>query len=91
MLGRVDICTLLIAHGASTNARSRDGNTALHKAAQSGHVATVKVLLDAGADRSVTNCVRLCLQSLANDARLDVHAHTHVRSCVHGYRAARVH
>ena len=40
----------LLAHGADPNARSRDGDIALHRAARSGLSSTVQRLLEAGAD-----------------------------------------
>lgn len=43
------IVRLLLRHGVNTSARSIDGNTPLHYAAQSGHTAIVQLLLDKGA------------------------------------------
>lgn len=43
--GGVDICSLLIAHGANINAQDASGNTALMYAIEHGHVGVVKCLL----------------------------------------------
>jgi len=40
----------LLDAGADPNARDKDGNTPLHRAAQGGSPETVAALLDAGAD-----------------------------------------
>ncbi len=44
---------LLLSKGADVNARRRDGMTALHSAAYRGHVRVIRLLLDAGADRTI--------------------------------------
>jgi uncharacterized protein len=44
---------VLIAHGADVNARQSEGVTALHEAAQSGDLGSVRILLSAGADAAV--------------------------------------
>ncbi|CAH8649668.1 unnamed protein product [Schistosoma intercalatum] len=43
--GGVDICSLLIAHGANINAQDTSGNTALMYAIEHGHIDVVKCLL----------------------------------------------
>jgi ankyrin repeat protein len=48
---RAAIVTDLLAHGADPDARGINDWTALHVAAAGGDVATVRALLDAGADR----------------------------------------
>jgi ankyrin repeat protein len=49
----LDLVTLLISHGASVNARRRDGLTALHSAAYRGHLSVIETLLARGADRTI--------------------------------------
>jgi ankyrin repeat protein len=48
------VAQLLIRRGAAVNAVQAEGITALHEAAQSGDVAMIRILLEAGADRAVT-------------------------------------
>jgi ankyrin repeat protein len=57
---RADATTWLLDHGADINRRATFGGvthgqgvTALHIAAQGGHIATVKLLAERGADRSI--------------------------------------
>ena len=45
----------LLSAGADPDSRDNDGNTPLHIAAMSGETGVVKLLIKAGADRSVTN------------------------------------
>ena len=45
----------LLAHGADVNAQDRDGDTALHGAAQSGNVEIINLLLDKGANPNTKN------------------------------------
>jgi ankyrin repeat protein len=45
-----DVARVLLAHGADVNFKQGEGVTALHEAAQSGDLETVRMLLDAGAD-----------------------------------------
>ncbi|CAH8488241.1 unnamed protein product [Heterobilharzia americana] len=54
--GYVDIVGLLIRHGASVNARSTDGSTALLYASDGGHLTVLSLLLNAGALINVINC-----------------------------------
>ncbi|CAH8563519.1 unnamed protein product [Schistosoma turkestanicum] len=46
--GAVDICSLLIAHGANINAQDASGNTAIMYAIEHGHVGVVKCILGYG-------------------------------------------
>ncbi|GJP53784.1 hypothetical protein CLOM_g12921 [Closterium sp. NIES-68] len=49
--GHVEVCDLLLKHGASVGARTRAGAaTALHRAAGAGHEQVVQLLLAHGAD-----------------------------------------
>jgi ankyrin repeat protein len=43
--GRVEVCRLLLAAGASVNVQDADGSTALMCAAEHGHTSIVKLLL----------------------------------------------
>ena len=53
--GHTGIVELLIQHGASLDARNRDGATALHGAAFLGRAKTAELLLENGADPDVRN------------------------------------
>jgi hypothetical protein len=48
-LGRADVVSLLLAHGADVNLRNANGETALKLAADSRHTAVVELLTKAGA------------------------------------------
>lgn len=63
--GGVDICSLLIAHGANINAQDASGNTALMYAIEHGHVDVVKCLL---------GCRDLDL-TLVDNVRIDLFFH----------------
>ncbi len=52
---RPNLLRLLIDHGARPWARDRDGKSALFHAAEGGHLVSVALLLDAGADPSVAS------------------------------------
>lgn len=53
--GHEDIASLFLAFGAHVNAVSKNGTTALICAVGRGHLGTVKLLLEAGADPSKTD------------------------------------
>ncbi|WP_416238660.1 ankyrin repeat domain-containing protein, partial [Raoultella planticola] len=53
--GLQEILALTLAHGADLNSINRYGGTALIPAAERGHVATVKTLIDAGVDVNHVN------------------------------------
>lgn len=55
MNGHAHIVSLLLSLGCSADDQDSSGNTALHYAAGYGWYFCVKVLLDAGADCSVSN------------------------------------
>ncbi len=48
--GRTEIVRELLAHGADPNIRTKDGDTALHRAAHMGRLEICQMLLNAGAD-----------------------------------------
>jgi ankyrin repeat protein len=50
-----EVARLLLARGADVNARQAEGITALHEAAQSGDVESIRMLLRAGADPKATS------------------------------------
>lgn len=52
--GNGEIVELLLDFGAGVNAKSKNGNTAIHLAAAEGHAAVTQVLLAKGADPSIT-------------------------------------
>ena len=54
--GSVDMCRLLLRHGADPNSQdARDGDAALHHAARHGHLETVTLLLSRGARQRAKN------------------------------------
>ena len=53
--GRGDATRRLLDHGANPNARDKRGNTALHGAADGGHIEIVVLLLSRKAERNVRN------------------------------------
>lgn len=72
--GHTDIVGLLLAFGAQVNGRTEDNETALQATIGRGHFATVKLLLDSGADVTVVNadgksCLELAKESLASEER----------------------
>ena len=58
IIGSLDICSLLITHGADVNAEDVHGNTPLHRAAQYGHQDIVEFLLDCSANVNALNQAR---------------------------------
>lgn len=50
----IELVRLLLKTGADVNGRRRDGLTALHGAAYRGHCRVIELLLENGADRSLT-------------------------------------
>jgi ankyrin repeat protein len=49
------LVSLLISHGVGINVADRDGDTALHHAAQAGNLPSVRLLLNAGANLKLIN------------------------------------
>ena len=56
-IGNVDIVALLLQHGASVNAPTKDLYTALHIAAKEGQDEVAAVLIDHGASLTATTKV----------------------------------
>jgi ankyrin repeat protein len=55
-LGQTQVVAILLGHDHSIiDWRDKEGNTALNLAAQEGHNATVKLLLELGAEKSIPN------------------------------------
>ena len=51
------VCRFTLHHGVPINATDDQGNTALHYAAEAGHLEVVQLLVEIGADASVVNKV----------------------------------
>jgi len=62
--GRVDLCKLLLTHGADPNGHN-DSGSVLMWAVSSGNVALTRLLVDAGASRSWTNMLGQTAESIA--------------------------
>ena len=60
-LGNVDNVVLLLQHGASPDATTKDLYTPLHIAAKEGHEEVAAVLLEHGASQNLTTKVCHCL------------------------------
>lgn len=58
-LGNVDNVALLIQHGATPDATTKDSCTALHIAAKEGHDEVVLILLERGANPTALTKVSL--------------------------------
>lgn len=70
--GHTDVVGLLLAFGADSDELTEDGDTALHQAIGRGHFATVKLLLDSGANPRTLNhagksCLELAQESVSSD------------------------
>lgn len=57
---RPSLVSFLLTRGASVNATTDDGKTALHLAAERGRESIFRILLDAGADASVRTSPTIC-------------------------------
>ncbi len=55
IIGRVDVASLLIYHGASVDLLDEDNQTLLHLSCAGGHAGVVRLLLDAGATPQTFN------------------------------------
>ena len=53
--GYLEICQQLLAAKATVTVQDEDEDTALHNAANGNHAAVVKLLLEAGADKTLEN------------------------------------
>jgi hypothetical protein len=70
--GHVEMCKYLANEAKlKLNLRDNYGDTALHDACKFGHDAVVKVLLDAGADATLTNNAGQCPLTLAKEHSKD--------------------
>lgn len=65
----LELCTLLLDHGADVNARQQDDFTPLHAAAQNGNVELVRLFLRMGADVNVRTGSGLSPLQLAMDSK----------------------
>ncbi|KAK0431477.1 hypothetical protein EV421DRAFT_168454 [Armillaria borealis] len=71
--GRADILQILIDHGVDKNTRSSiSGNTVLHTAVRSGHIDSVKVLVDAGCEISPRSNRKTLLDLALNQRSSDI-------------------
>src|SRR5512133_1559959 len=65
----LELCTLLLDHGADVNARQQDDFTPLHAAAQNGNVELVRLFLRQGADVNVRTTSGLSPLQLAMESK----------------------
>lgn len=74
LCGQSEVARTLLAHHADVNARMSEGFTALHEAAQNGDLASVKLLLEAGADPAIAAGPkkRTALDVASENGHLDV-------------------
>jgi len=68
-VGNVSVIRKLIEHSAYIDAESPNKTTPLMMAARGGHVASVQLLLDEGADVLVTNELGLTAQDFADSQK----------------------
>ncbi len=65
----LELCTLLLDHGADVNARQQDDFTPLHAAAQNGNVELVRLFLRQGAEVNVRSLSGLSPLQLAMESK----------------------
>lgn len=58
-MGHKELVKLLLEHKASPDSSTTAGHTPLHIAAREGHIHTIRILLDAGAQQTKMTKVRL--------------------------------
>ncbi|XP_053546843.1 B-cell lymphoma 3 protein [Bombina bombina] len=68
--GCEDLVSLLLQHGASVNAQTYAGNTALHVASGRGLAEITRLLLRSGADCGIKNCHNDTAMTVAKDRRI---------------------
>ena len=66
-LGNVDNVSVLLQHGASPDAVTRDMYTPLHMAAKEGFLEVVQLLLDQGANQTLTTKVNILATKQVKD------------------------
>ena len=59
----------LIRHGTDINRTDKDGKTALMMSVINGHESLVKLLLENGADLSMTNEVKLVMEYIVHGSK----------------------
>lgn len=90
---RSKMLSVLVEHGVPLNAQDTEGNTALHTAAQRGHVETVCELLELGAQLYIRNKAgrtALHLAGAVTALRLQRACVSCVRHCVHVWMCVSV-
>ena len=88
----VAVAKVLLAHGADVNARGRDHQTPLHRAADWGHPQIMQTLLAAGADPGVRDDdgqTALDIANSADDPRLLADVAAGRKACAKSLRGAR--